>query len=50
VGTDGAIVEALGAGVKQRNISIYRGTEYHVIRVLASDDDRKQEVGSGSGL
>lgn len=47
VGTDGAIVEALGAGVKQRNISIYRGTEYHVIRVLASDDDRKQEVRFG---
>jgi hypothetical protein len=47
VGTDGAIIEALGAGVKQRNISIYRGTEYHVIRVLASDDDRKQEVRFG---
>lgn len=34
VSENGDIVEALGAGVQQRNIAVYKGTEYHVARCL----------------
>src|SRR5438552_2113579 len=44
VDTDGAIIEALGAGVQQRNISAYDHSEYHVVRIGASDEDRAEAV------
>lgn len=45
VGSDGTIIEALGRGVTQRNLSAYKPTEYHVVRVEASESDREQIVG-----
>jgi hypothetical protein len=44
VSADGDIVEALGAGVQRRNLSVYRPTEYRVVRIEASDEDRRQMV------
>src|SRR5438105_13676067 len=40
----GGIVEALGAGVIAGNISSYTPTEYTVVRVDASDEDRQEAV------
>jgi uncharacterized protein YycO len=40
VGSDGSIVEALGAGVKPGHLSQYRGTTYHVVHIDASAADR----------
>lgn len=46
VDAQGNIVEALGAGVQRRNISVYKDTEYHVVRLEnVSEDDRRQECG-----
>src|SRR3954468_22939489 len=42
VDKDGAIVEALGTGVALRSIHDYEPTQYTVVRVDASDDDRAQ--------
>lgn len=42
---EGTIVEALGGGVQQRHISVYKPTEYTVVRIdsiVASSDDRWQ--------
>lgn len=45
VSADGDIIEALGGGVQQRNVSVYRDTEYHVIRLCdALDLERQHEV------
>lgn len=45
VNTDGEIVEAILAGVQQRNISVYKDTEYHVIRLTeATDKERAHAV------
>ena len=44
VDDDGAIVEALGAGIKRRHISAYDETEYQVVRIDASAEDRDQAV------
>lgn len=47
VGEDGSIIEALGRGVLRRNLSNYKGTEYHLVHFghdIASDDDREQVV------
>ncbi len=45
VAQNGDIVEALGAGVQRRNISVYKGTEYHVIHLQnALAEDRDHEV------
>lgn len=44
VDDEGALVEALGAGVKRRHLSAYEGTEYHLVRISASDADRDQVV------
>jgi uncharacterized protein YycO len=38
----GNIVEALGAGVQQRNISVYKDTEYHVIHLENVPVDQRQ--------
>ena len=43
----GDLVEALGGGVKRRNVSVYRDTEYTVVRIdtiVQSDADRQQVV------
>jgi uncharacterized protein YycO len=40
----GSIVEALGAGVRTGNISSYQPTEYTVVRIDASDEDRQEAV------
>jgi len=44
VGTDGEIVEALGTGIAERNLSEYAGTEYHLVRIDASPADRAEEA------
>lgn len=42
VSTDGAIVEALGAGVERRSIADYGPTQYTVVRIAASPEDRSE--------
>lgn len=45
VSENGDIVEALGGGVQRRNVSVYKDTEYHVVRLAnVAALDRKQEV------
>ncbi len=44
VDESGDLVEALGAGVTRRNIVAYQGTEYQLVRITASDEDREQVV------
>jgi hypothetical protein len=42
---EGDIIEALGSGVQQRNISVYRQTEYHVVHLEdVVDINRVHEV------
>jgi hypothetical protein len=47
VGAEGALVEALGAGVERTSISDYTPVEYHLIRTSAADVDRKEVVAFG---
>ncbi|MEX1358062.1 MAG: hypothetical protein WD981_05510 [Gaiellaceae bacterium] len=42
VDEQGDLVEALGAGVQKRHISVYDGTEYRLVRISASAADRRQ--------
>jgi len=42
VDREGAIVEALGTGVTLRSIHDYEPTQYTVVRIDASDEDRSQ--------
>jgi uncharacterized protein YycO len=42
VDTKGAIVEALGTGVALRSIHDYEPTQYTVVRITASEEDRMQ--------
>jgi hypothetical protein len=45
VNEKGDIIEALGGGVQQRNISVYKETEYHVVHLTnVSPPDREHEV------
>ena len=45
VDATGEIVEAILAGVQQRNVSVYKDTEYHVIRLTdATDKERAHAV------
>jgi len=39
---EGTIVEALGSGVAQRSIHDYEPTQYTVVRIAASDEDRAE--------
>ena len=39
---EGMMVEALGAGVAQRSIHDYEATQYTVVRIEASDEDRAE--------
>lgn len=40
----GQIIEALGNGVKENNLSKYLPRQYHLVRIKADDDDRKEVV------
>lgn len=46
VDDEGNIIEALGKGVQERNISVYEGTEYVVVHLPfgTNDSDRQQAV------
>jgi hypothetical protein len=45
INKDGDIIEALGGGVQQRNISVYKQTEYHVVHLEnVLDANRDHEV------
>jgi hypothetical protein len=45
VDTDGEIVEAILSGVQQRNVSVYKDTEYHVVRLTkATEEERAHAV------
>lgn len=42
VSSDGAIVEALGTGVQRRSLADYDPTQYTVVRITASKEDRAE--------
>lgn len=47
ISTNGDLIEALGAGVRQGNISKYKDTEYHLVQIdssIANSHDREQSV------
>jgi hypothetical protein len=44
VSPDGALIEALGPGVQRNTLAAYKGTQYTVVRIEASDEDRKEMV------
>ena len=46
VSAQGDLIEALGAGVRQTHIDMYKATEYHLVRIgpLATPHDRDQVV------
>lgn len=44
VDDNGGIVEAIGAGVCKRNISVYQPKDYYVIRIKGSPEDRAEAV------
>lgn len=39
---EGNLAEALSGGVEETNLSKYTGTDYHLVRVQCSDEDREQ--------
>ena len=41
---NGAIIEALGPGVQRNTLAAYHGTQYTVVHIEASDEDRKEMV------
>lgn len=44
VDDDGDIIEAVGAGVCRRNLSVYEPTEYKLVRLTTSAENRAEEV------
>ena len=44
VSRDGALIEALGPGVRRNTLAAYDGTQYTVVHIDASDEDRRQMV------
>lgn len=44
VSADGALIEALGPGVQRNTLAAYQGTQYTVVHIEASDEDRRQMV------
>jgi uncharacterized protein YycO len=45
IDSDGEIIEAVTSGVQQRNVSVYKDTEYHVIHLLnATPIEREHAV------
>jgi uncharacterized protein YycO len=45
INTHGDIIEAVGSGVRKRNLREYKKTEYHLVRIKASAADRSEAVG-----
>ena len=45
VSADGAIIEALGPGVQRNTLAAYKGTQYTIVHIDASDEDRREMVG-----
>jgi hypothetical protein len=44
VSDGGGLIEALGPGVSRTDLSKYLGTEYHLVRIGAGPEDRRQAV------
>jgi hypothetical protein len=44
IDTDLNLIEALGGGVERGNLEKYFGTDYHLIRIDADDEDRAEVV------
>lgn len=44
VSDDGGLVEALGPGVRRNNLAAYDDTQYTIVHIEASDEDRGQIV------
>ena len=44
VSADGALIEALGPGIRRNTLAGYKGTQYTVVHIEASDEDRKEMV------
>src|SRR4029079_2196275 len=42
VSADGALIEALGPGIRRKTLADYRGTQYTVVHIEASDEGRKE--------
>ena len=42
--SDGSIAEALGQGVVKRHVSEYRPSNYYLVKIKASEEDREQIV------
>lgn len=44
VDNQGSIIEAIGRGISQTHLSDYKPTEYYVVHIDASDEDRQEVV------
>lgn len=44
VGRDGALIEAVGAGVRRSHLDHYRGDDYVVVHIHTSEEDRDEVV------
>ena len=44
VSADGALIEALGPGIRRNTLKDYQGTQYTVVHIEASDEDRREMV------
>jgi len=44
VSPDGALIEALGPGIQRNTLAAYQGTQYTIVHIDASDEDRKEMV------
>jgi uncharacterized protein YycO len=44
VSDDGELIEAIGRGVSRTPLSAYRDAEYHLVRIGAGGEDRRQAV------
>src|SRR5688572_26769740 len=42
VSADGGLIEALGPGIRRNTLAAYEGTQYTVVHIEASDEDRRQ--------
>src|SRR6266480_6545002 len=46
VSADGAIIEALGPGVRRNTLAAYHGTQYTVVHIDASEDRKSTRLNS----
>src|SRR5579872_3923290 len=44
INADGDIIEAVNSGVRKRNLSEYKNTEYHLVRIKAHREDREEAI------